>query len=115
MDERLEKAFQTANYMATLSNQRKVALEEFQQSLIYYSQGSSFTVTRDLMTFVKMLIDQGKSEAVILDDNNIPSLVGNLESFLKDILNVYTTASNSYAARYSELKTKRKIEGLVEL
>lgn len=115
MDERLEKAFQTANYMATLSNQRKVALEEFQQSLIYYSQGSSFTVTRELMTFVKMLIDQGKTESVILDDNNIPSLVGNLESFLKDILDVYTTASNAYAARYFDLKTKRKIEGLVDL
>lgn len=115
MDERLEKAFQTANYMATLSNQRKIALEEFQQSLIYYSQGSSFTVTRELMTFVKMLIDQGKTESVILDDNNIPSLVGNLESFLKEILDVYTMASNTYATRYAEIKTKRRIEGLVEL
>ncbi len=115
MDERLEKAFQTANYMATLSNLRKVALEEFQQSLIHYSQGSSFTVTRELMTFVKMLIDQGKTESVILDDNNIPAVISNLDSFLTDLVNVYTTASNVYATRYAELKSKRKIEGLVEL
>ncbi len=115
MDERLEKAFQTANYMATLSNLRRVAFEEFKQSLIYYTQGSSFTVSRELMTFVKMLIDQGKPDAIILDDNNIPVRVSNLEIFLTELINIYTKTTNDYIVKYAELKSKRKIEGLVEL
>lgn len=115
MDERLEKAFQTANYMATLSNLRRVAFEEFKQSLIYYTQGSSFTVTRELMTFVNMLIGQGKTESVVLDDNNIPVRIEDLTVFLNELMNIYAMSSNTYAMKYGELKSKRKIEGLVEL
>lgn len=36
MDERIEKAFQVANYMATLSNQRRIILEEFNQRTVHY-------------------------------------------------------------------------------
>ena len=66
MDERLEKAFQTANYMTTLSNQRKVILEEFQQSLIYYFQGASFTVDRNLITFIGTLVARETTLAVLV-------------------------------------------------
>ena len=115
MDERLEKAFQTANYMATLSNLRKTALEEYQQSLIYYFQGSSFTVTRELIVFVHTLTEIGNTESIILDDNNIPQNVANLKEFLTNILNVYGSATNTYLAKYGDIKSKRRVEGLVEL
>jgi hypothetical protein len=115
VDERLEKAFQTANYMASLSNLRRVALEEYKQSLIYYFQGSSFTVTRELIVFVHTLTELGKIESVILDDNNIPLKVENLKTFLDNLLNVYAEASNSYINKYAEIKSKRRVEGLVDL
>ncbi len=115
MDERLEKAFQTANYMATLSSLRRVALEEFQQSLVYYYRGSSFTITRDLMTFVKLLLDQGLEEAIILDDNNIPAKVYDLSSFLKELQGLYVSATNEYLVKYNEIKSKRQVAGLVDL
>lgn len=115
MDERIEKAFQTANYMATLSNLRKTALEEYKQSLVYYFQGSSFTVTRELIVFVHTLTELENTESIILDDNNIPQNVTNLKEFLTNILNVYGQATNLYLAKYVDLKSKRRVEGLVEL
>ena len=115
MDERLEKAFQTANYMATLSNLRKTALEEYKQSLIYYFQGSSFTVSRELIVFVHTLVAIGNTESIILDDNNIPLNVTNLNEFLTNILNVYGQSTNLYLAKYIDLKSKRRVEGLVDL
>ena len=115
MDERLEKAFQTANYMASLSNLRRVALEEYKQNLIFYFQGSSFTVTRELIVFVHTLTELGNTESVILDDNNIPLNVTNLKEFLDKILNTYALATNAYLAKYGEIKSKRRVEGLVEL
>jgi len=115
VDERLEKAFQTANYMASLSNLRRVALEEYKQNLIYYFQGSTFTVTRELIVFVHTLTELGNTESVILDDNNIPLNVVNLKEFLNSILNVYILATNAYLAKYGEIKSKRRVEGLVEL
>ena len=115
MDERLEKAFQTANYMASLSNLRKVALEELRQNLIYYHQGSSFTVTRELIVFVHMLTELGNTTAIILDDNSIPLNVENLKEFLNKLTVVYTEATNEYLLKYNDIKSKRKVEGLVAL
>ena len=115
MDERLEKAFQTANFMATLSNLRKTALEEYKQSLVYYFQGSSFTVSRELIVFVHTLTELGNTESIILDDNSIPLNITNLKEFLNSILNVYGLATNAYLAKYGDIKSKRRVEGLVEL
>ena len=98
MDERLEKAFQTANYMTTLSNQRKVILEEFQQSLIYYFQGASFTADRSLITFVSAILARGTTTSVILDDNNI-----------------YFSATNDYLIKYNQIRSKRRVGDLMAL
>ena len=115
MDERLEKAFQTANYMATLGNLRKTAQEEYNQSLIYYFQGSSFTVSRELIVFVHTLTELGNTESILLDDNNIPLNVINLKEFLTNILNVYGQATNEYLPKYTDLKSKRRVGDLVGL
>jgi hypothetical protein len=115
MNEQLEKAFQTANYMATLTNQRNVAFEEFQQALIYYVNGSSFQITIELISFVKSIIDAGNSTCVIVDDNKIPVNVENLQNFHQAITDQYFEASNEYYSKYSEIKSKRKIEDLIAL
>lgn len=115
MDERIEKAFQTANYMASLTNLRRVALEEYNQSLIYYTQGATFTINRHLISFVKTLVDTGLTEAILLDDNNIPVKIENLEEFFTKILSLYSEATNAYLVKYAELKSKRKVEALISL
>ena len=115
MDERLEKAFQTANYMATLGNLRKTAQEEYNQSLIYYFQGSSFTVSRELIVFVHTLTELGNTESILLDDNNIPLKILNLQEFLDNMLSVYNEATNEYLAKYADLRSKRRVGDLVNL
>lgn len=115
MDERLEKAFQTANYLNTLGNQKKIALEKFNQSLIYYSNGGAFTANQELISFIKVLIDTKNKSAVIIDDNRIPVEINNLELFLESIISTYTEATNEYIKTYSSLKTKRRVEDLVAL
>jgi hypothetical protein len=116
MTEQLEQAFQTANFMATLTNQRRVAFEEFQQSLIYYTKGSSFLITKELISFVKALIDSDfLKNVVLIDDNNVPVTIEDLVDFQQSILNQYTTAAALYQATYNELKSKRKVEDLITL
>jgi hypothetical protein len=115
MNEQLEKAFQTANYMATLTNQRNVAFEEFQQALIYYVNGSSFQITIELISFVKSIIDAGNSTCILVDDNKIPVNIENLQNFHQTITDQYFEASNEYYSKYSEIKSKRKIEDIIAL
>jgi len=115
MNESLEKAFQTANFMASLTGQRKLALEEFNQSLIHYQSGASFTITRELISFVKLLLDSEYTEDVVLiDDNNMPVQIKDVQEFYDNILNQYFQSSNQYFSKYSALKKQRKVEDLVK-
>ena len=115
MDEQVEKAFQTANYMATLTNQRNVAFEEFQQNLIYYINGSSFQISLELMSFVKSLIDAGNLNCILIDVNQIPVNIENIKTFYEEISAQYFKASNEYFTRYSEIKSKRRIQDLISV
>jgi hypothetical protein len=116
MDQQLEKAFQTANFMATLTNQRNVAFEEYQQNLIYYTNGSSFLITKELISFVKLLLDGGfDKNTILIDANNIPVKIANLEEFYQSIINQYVTSSLVYFNTYTEIRSKRNIEDLVKL
>ena len=116
MDQQLEKAFQTANFMATLTNQRNAAFEEYQQNLIYYNNGSSFLITKELLSFVKLLLDSGfDKNTVLIDTNNTPVSVANVEEFYQSIINQYITASLVYFNTYTEIRAKRNIEDLVKL
>lgn len=116
MDERIEKAFAVANYMATLSNQRKIILEEFDQKLIYYANGGTFKIDRDLINFTKSMIDLGYTNDVpFLDVNNFPIVIPDVQKFFDEILLNYVTALNEYSVKFADLKAKRKIGDMVEL
>jgi hypothetical protein len=114
MDEKIEKAFATANFMATLSNQRRIILEEFNQKLIYYVAGATFKITPQLITFVKMLSERS-GDVILVDSNNLPVKIENPQQFLGDIMAVYDSAATEYHQKYSSIKTKRKIADIIEL
>lgn len=116
MDERIEKAFQVANYMATLSNQRRIITEEFNQRIVYYTNGGTFKVTPELISFTKIVLDLGHTEDVaFVDSNNFPVVIPNVQEFFDSIVGVYFESVNEYAAKIAEIKSKRKIGDIVDL
>lgn len=116
MDERIEKAFAVANYMATLSNQRRIILEEFNQSLVFYINGGTFKISPDLINFTKTMIDLGYTDNVpFVDSNNFPVLISEVPDFFDKILSQYVEALNQYSAKFVDIKSKRKIDDIVKL
>ena len=115
MDERLEKAIEFSNYVVTLNNQKRLLQEEYEEQLLYYFGGCQFTVTKELITFVNVLVEKDIDEIVLTDDNNTPIKIVNLEEFYEGVLDTYFSASNSYYTKYDALKTKRSVDKLVGL
>lgn len=116
MDERIEKAFEVANYMATLSNQRRIILEEYNQKLVHYINGATFQVTPELINFTKTLLDIGKTtDVTLIDSNNFPVQIVDVQQFFESIVNIYFEATTEYDIKYSALKSKRSILAIVEL
>ena len=115
MDERLEKALEFSNYMVTLNNQRRVVREQFLENCVHYLNGGKFAVNRDLITFCHTLLQREQTSAILIDDNDTPIEVENLQKFLDDILDIYFTTSYEYFDKYNEIKKNRTVKGLVNL
>ena len=115
MDERLSKALDFSNYMVTLNNQKRVLKDRYREQTVHYHAGGQFTITKDLITFVNMLVERDNTEDVVLiDDNETPIMVKDLEEFLSDVIDKYFTAANEYHAEYEGLRRNRSVEKLVE-
>jgi hypothetical protein len=114
MDERLEKALQFSNYITTLNNQRQTLKEKFLEDLLFFIDGCQFTIDRTLIAFVGFMVEKGQTEAVLIDDNEIPAQITNLEEFYNNIVDKYQQASNEYYNSYFNLKRSRTVEKLVE-
>lgn len=115
MDERLEKALEFSNYMTTLNNQRRILKEVFYEDLVYFQNGCQFTVTKELITFVNMLISTGNdTDITLVDDNDIPTKIQDLNVFFENILDLYFKSSNKYLTEYDSLKKMRNVEKLID-
>ena len=116
MDERLEKAFAIANYRSTLSNQRRIINEEFEQQLVHYHNGGTFKVDPTLLTYTKMMLDLEYTHDVpFLDVNSFPVVIPDVKEFFDKILLQYITSLNVYSTKFAELRSKRKIGDMLEL
>jgi hypothetical protein len=116
MDERIEKAFEVANHMATLSNQRRIILEEFNQKLVYYTNGGTFKISPELINFTKTALDLGHTaDVAFIDSNNFPVVIADVNAFFETIVGVYFEVLNEYSAKFTELKSKRKISDIIGL
>ena len=115
MDERLEKALEFSNYTVTLNNQKRLLKERYDENIIYYYGGGQFRATEQRITFVKMLVDSGNTEAVLIDDNGTPIEIDDTDTFLMEIMDLYFGASNEYLAGYNEIRKNRSVKGIVEL
>ena len=114
MDERIEKAFEVANYMATLSNQKRIILEEYNQKLIYFVNGATFKITPDLISFVSTMADR-PFDLILVDSTNLPVKISDTKKFLNDIIAVYSNASEEYFEKYSSIKSKRKLADMIAI
>lgn len=115
MDEKIKQAFETANYMATLADQKRILAEEFDQNTIYFFNGGTFRADRELINFVKTLIDLGRSSSVVVDTNNNPIEIQDLTLFLENILDAHFFALNSYHSKYQKLRSSRTVESLTNI
>mgnify|MGYP007077435105 CR=1 FL=1 len=112
-DTRLKDSLKFANYRATLNNQQKKKKTNFEAQSIYSMNGGTFKLTPLLITYVKTLIDTGFDSAVILDINDTPIMIDDLEDFSDDINEKYLTLIREYYLDYEKIKEARSVEDII--
>lgn len=115
MDERLKNALDFSNYRQSLSVQRKTLKEKMQAKLTYGHNGGIFKVDQTLLNFVSMLCSDGRTTGVVLlDVNDNPILIEDLEKFKIEIFDRYFTVTFEFKEEYDKLKKSRSVEKLVD-
>lgn len=113
MDERLKKALEFSNFMVTLDNQLRNLREKFNQDTIYYHNGGQFTVTKELISFCDTMVNKNQKTIVLVDDNEMPVQIEDLEIFVDNLVDNYVQSSNSFLNDYNILRKKRSVEFII--
>ncbi len=114
MDQQLKAALDFSNYQQTFSIQKKVLKERIAAKLTYGFNGGLFRIDRTLLTFVDMLCAKGRTSGVVLlDANENPILVDDLEAFREELFQRYFDVTNEYFDQYQKIKKSRSVEKLI--
>ena len=114
MSEKLTKALEFANYRSTLNNQRAILRAKAESLLSYSIDGGTFTIDPGLISFTKLLMDEGMETAVLIDIYDNPINV-ELEDFYVEILSRYVEATNDYHAEYGKLSKARSVKSILDM
>lgn len=116
MQEQLKSALDFSNYQQTFSIQKKLLKERTESKLTYGYNGGIFYINQTLLTFVDMLCVKGRTTSVVLiDTNQNPILIKDLESFKEEIFSRYFEVTNEYFEQYEQIKKSRSVEKLLSL
>jgi hypothetical protein len=115
MQEQFKKALEFANYQQTFSIQRKTLKEKIEAKLTYGFNNGLFHIDQNLLTFVEILCTKGRTTGVvILDVNENPVLIDDLEKFKDEIFSRYFETTNEYFEEYQVLKKSRSVEKILD-
>lgn len=116
MDDRLKAALDFSNFRQTFSTQQRILKEKSEAKLTYGFNGGIFKIDKELISFVKALVDFGReTNVIILDQNNNPIVIEDLTKFQDEIMDRYFTTVNEYFDSMQKLKKARSMEKLLDL
>lgn len=115
MDDRLKAALEFSNFKQSFSIKLKQLKEKIDAKLTYGHAGGIFKIDMPLLTFVQTLSQTGRNSVIILDHNENPIMIDDLEKFKDEIFDRYFSSTNEYYNEYQQLKKSRSVERLLDV
>jgi hypothetical protein len=106
----LEQALEFANYQLTLSQQKRIIKQRFEDQCVVAFAGGLFKVTPEFIAGTAFLTDTW-----VIDSNNNPINVGPIKSFIDLCIKTYNDALIDYGLAYEQIKKQRSVSSLVGL
>jgi hypothetical protein len=108
----LDEALAFSSYQATLSRQKTIIRQTFQDQCLLGYNGGLFFITPE---FISGLDALGHTARYVVDHNQNPIWIEELSNFKTKALECYTAAVQAYGDQYSKLKIHRSVKALVGL
>lgn len=114
-DSRLSQALEFANYRQTLNNQLQKTKIKTEGALTISKNGGIFKIDQQLICFLDYISRIGVKTATLLDNNNSPINVDDIESFLKEITVLYFEITNDYFIECQQIKKARSVKSVLQI
>jgi len=108
MDTKLKTALEQSEYMRTFQNQKRLLKEKFKKDCIIYYNGGMFILDTQFVNSMKNPVTD-----VVIDANDIPVKISNMQDFYETILDKFRFATETYYDAYAELCKYRDAKGLL--
>jgi len=113
MDERLEKALEYSNLRIILSTRQENLKVLMDNKLKLQYGGGIFKVDRELLSFLGLLLFNENKNVILIDLNDTPILIEDIEDFCKKAADKYDKALSQYYESYQKLSEMRDIRKVV--
>ena len=114
MDKRLEQALEFSNFRMILTTRQENLKTLLNNKLMLSYGGGLFKVDKELISFVGVLLINGHTETMIIDTNDIPILIEDLEEFANKLSDQYGKAMDQYYNSYQKLSEAREIRKVID-
>lgn len=103
----INEILKNINSLTILKNQIELLKLKKNNCLRLSMNGGIFSISSQLISLVKIYIDNGYSNAVFLDKNDTPIMIQNLDDFLEKMLERQIEVLNEYYVEYEKLKRRK--------
>lgn len=111
----LEKYFELSKLMVSVAQQKRLMFEEYDLNLFYFHNNGVFKANKELISYIKTIQELSTdTSAVILDENNHPIKIENLNEFLLTIVDIHIQANNRLFYQYQKLENDNVIESIIK-
>ena len=113
MDKRLEQALEYSDYMVTYNNQKRILKQKFLDQNVYYAHGTRFSIDKEFITFINLLLQKQSKDVTIIDNNDNPVQIADFKKFVDEVMDLYTKNVNAYYTSIQQIK-KRDIKDVLD-
>jgi len=112
MDQRLKEALEFSQFRTTLQVLRTNLKNKAENQMTVSYNGGLFKADQNLIGFILGLRSRDIKQYVVLDQNEIPIQINDIDEFVDVLIGANKQAMNQWYADYSKLKTSRNVSKL---
>ena len=114
MDKRLEQALDFSNFRMIFTTRQENLKTLMNNKLMLSYGGGLFKVDKELFSFVGMLRLNDINEFILIDENDIPIKIEDLNEFAEEMIVKYESALTQYYNSYQKLSEAREIRKVID-
>ena len=111
----IEQAYEFINYRTALINQKHLLKVQTEERLNCYVNGGMFKAEPGFIAFIGDLINSGHTSLPILDVNDTPVMIEDLQKFKDFLLSSYVEVVYDYWNDWVKIKDERDLEKLADV